>query len=63
VPIDFESSEVRPVARLGLYASDKVDLAAVIAMQKRLGEWNREQNPYRAPGTVYRDTASGNGVQ
>lgn len=63
VPVDFESSQTRPVARLGLYPADAVDLDAVIAMQRRLGEWNREENPYHAPGTVYRDTGSGNGVQ
>ncbi len=63
VPVGFESSQTRPVARIGLYPADGVDLDAVIAMQRRLGEWNREENPYHAPGTVYRDTGSGNGVQ
>ncbi len=57
VPIGFETIEKRPLARLGLYRSGPsgVPLQTLIFLQKQLAEWKREENPYHAPNTVYRD--------
>jgi hypothetical protein len=59
VPVGFETIGQRPHFRLGLYrtADFAPDYRTLIDLQRSVGEWSREENPYHRPGTVYRDNA------
>jgi hypothetical protein len=53
LPMGFAQIEERPLAVLGLYRHVPVD--RLIAIQKQIATWTDVENPYHAPGTVYRD--------
>lgn len=53
LPMGFAQIEDRPLSVLGLYR--KVPLDRLIAIQKEIATWTDVENPYHAPGTVYRD--------
>ena len=53
LPIGFDVVEQRELSTLGLYR--KVPLDRLIAYQKACAEWTVTENPYHAPGTVFRD--------
>ena len=53
LPIGFDVVEERTLSTLGLYR--KVPLDRLIAAQKACAEWTPTENPYHAPGTVFRD--------
>ncbi|MGN6724635.1 MAG: hypothetical protein ACTHLZ_01835, partial [Tepidisphaeraceae bacterium] len=57
VPIGFETLETRKLARLGLYHFDPghVPVDRLIELQKEVGTWTPDENPYQESGTVYRD--------
>ncbi|MDB5325457.1 MAG: glycosyl transferase [Phycisphaerales bacterium] len=53
LPMGFAQIEERPLSALGLYRH--VPLERLIAIQKEIGTWTDVENPYHAPGTVFRD--------
>lgn len=58
VPSGFEVIEQRPLRPLGLYdlrAADAPSYDTLAAEQRKCGEWTAVDNPYRAPGTVWRE--------
>ncbi len=57
IPIGFETLETRALARLALYRTQDAGLSLdrLIEQQKQVGTWTKAENPYRAPGTVFRD--------
>jgi len=57
LPIGFDDIEDRAVSRVGLYyfAAGDVPVDRLVALQKQVGAWTRTENPYHAPGTVYRE--------
>ena len=57
VPSGFEVIESRPLRSLGLYdlrAPDAPSEDTLADEQRKCGEWTSTDNPYRAPGTVWR---------
>ena len=57
LPTDFDVIERRPLATLGLYrfTSGAVPVDGLVAIQRRVGDWTKEENPYHGPDTVYRE--------
>lgn len=57
LPIGFETLETRTLAPLGLYhfAPGTAPVDRLIELQKQVGTWTADENPYHEPGTVYRD--------
>lgn len=55
IPADFELADPRPIVPLGLYRTNDLPLETLVEHQKRLADWRRQDNPYRAPGTVFHD--------
>lgn len=57
LPIGFDDIEKRDLAKLGLYYFPKSDkpIERLVELQKQIGTWTQTENPYHAPGTVYRD--------
>lgn len=53
VPMGFETLETRELSVLGLY--QKVPVDRLVALQKQVGVWTFDENPYHAPNTIYRD--------
>lgn len=52
---DFELRALRPIVPLGLYRTSDIPLETLIERQRQIGEWDRAENPYHAPGTVFQD--------
>ena len=57
VPIGFETLETRKLAKLGLYhfAPGQAPVDRLVELQKQVGQWTPDENPYHEAGTVYRD--------
>ena len=57
VPVGFETLENRQLDRLGLYhfAPGTAPVDRLVELQKQVGTWTADENPYHEPGTVYRD--------
>ncbi|HEX8324681.1 MAG TPA: hypothetical protein VF595_12305 [Tepidisphaeraceae bacterium] len=53
LPVGFETLETRELAVLGLYRNVPID--RLVELQRRVGVWTAEENPYHAPDTVYRE--------
>lgn len=58
VPLGFEILENRPTGVLGLFdmqSADRPTMDELIDAQKRVASWTNEENPYRSPGTGWRE--------
>jgi 4-amino-4-deoxy-L-arabinose transferase-like glycosyltransferase len=58
LPLGFETVETRTRGVIGLFdmqSPDRPTLEEVIAAQKQVATWTPEENPYRSPGTVWRE--------
>ncbi len=57
LPIGFETIETRPLGPLGLYRAGEADsptLDELTALMESIAHWSADENPYHAPGTVWR---------
>jgi 4-amino-4-deoxy-L-arabinose transferase-like glycosyltransferase len=58
VPFGFETLENRPQCVLGLFdmrSDDRPTLDELIKAQRAVATWTTDENPYRSPGTVWRE--------
>ena len=53
----FETLETRRLSMLGLYhfTPGTAPVDRLVAIQKAVGTWTSDENPYHTPGTVFRD--------